>query len=166
MGVRTDSGITGPDGLKGKAVAVTAGTNTALFVNKLNNDEKLGLQIMQGKDHAESFLLVETARAAAFMEGDILLAGLRANARTPSDFKLLDKAHPSDPYALMFRRDDPQFKALVDETLIALMRSGEFARLYTKWFENPIPPKGININLPMSDKLKELIKEPNDKANS
>jgi len=164
--VRTDSGITGPDGLKGKAVAVTAGTNTALFVNKLNNDEKLGLQIMQGKDHAESFLLVETGRAAAFMEDDILLAGFRANARTPADFKLLDKAYPSDPYALMFRRDDPQFKALVDETLIGLMRSGEFARLYTKWFEQPIPPKGININLPMSDKLKELIKEPNDKANS
>jgi len=79
---------------------------------------------------------------------------------------LLEAAYPSDPYALMFRRDDPQFKALVDETLTSLMRSGEFAKLYTKWFENPIPPKGINIQLPMSDKLKELVKKPNDKANS
>jgi glutamate/aspartate transport system substrate-binding protein len=164
--VRTDGGIRTADDLKGKTVAVTAGTNTAQFVNRLNNEEKLGLTIMQGKDHAESFLLVDTGRASAWMEDDILVAGFRANAKIPGDFKLLDSAYPSDPYALMFRRDDPQFKALVDETLTGLMRSGEFAKLYTKWFENPIPPKGINIQLPMSDKLKELIKEPNDKANS
>jgi glutamate/aspartate transport system substrate-binding protein len=163
--VRTDSGIKNVDDLKGKAVAVTAGTNTALFVNKTNNEEKLGLNIMQGKDHAESLLLVETGRASAWMEDDILVAGFRANAKNPDDFKLLEQAYPSDPYALMFRRDDPQFKALVDQTLISLMRSGEFTKLYVKWFENPIPPKGINIQLPMSDKLKELVKEPNDKAN-
>ena len=164
--VRTDSGIRTADDLKGKTVAVTAGTNTAQFVNRLNNEEKLGLTIMQGKDHAESFLLVDTGRASAWMEDDILVAGFRANAKIPGDFKLLEAAYPSDPYALMFRRDDPQFKALVDETLTGLMRSGEFVKLYTKWFENPIPPKGINIQLPMSDKLKELVKEPNDKANS
>jgi glutamate/aspartate transport system substrate-binding protein len=164
--VRTDGGIRTADDLKGKTVAVTAGTNTAQFVNRLNNEEKLGLTIMQGKDHAESFLLVDTGRASAWMEDDILVAGFRANAKIPGDFKLLNSAYPSDPYALMFRRDDPQFKALVDETLIGLMHSGEFTKLYTKWFENPIPPKGINIQLPMSDKLKELVKEPNDKANS
>jgi glutamate/aspartate transport system substrate-binding protein len=163
--VRTDSGIKTADDLKGKTVAVTAGTNTAQFVNKLNNEEKLGLTIMQGKDHAESFLLVDTGRAKAWMEDDILVAGFRANAKAPDEFKLLEQAYPSDPYALMFRRDDPQFKALVDETLTALMQSGEFEKLYTKWFENPIPPKGINIQLPMSDKLKELVKKPNDKAN-
>jgi glutamate/aspartate transport system substrate-binding protein len=163
---RADGGIRTADDLKGKTVAVTAGTNTAQFVNKLNNEEKLGLTIMQGKDHAESFLLVDTGRASAWMEDDILVAGFRANAKSPGDFKLLDAAYPSDPYALMFRRDDPQFKALVDETLTGLMRSGEFTKLYTKWFENPIPPKGINIQLPMSDKLKALIKEPNDKAAS
>jgi glutamate/aspartate transport system substrate-binding protein len=164
--VRADGGIDTADDLKGKAVAVTAGTNTALFVARINNDEKLGLRILPGKDHAESFLLVETGRARAWMEDDILLAGFRANARSPGDFKLLEQAYPSDPYALMLRRDDPQFKALVDETLTGLMKSGEFARLYAEWFGSPIAPKGINIQLPMSDKLKELIREPNDKARS
>jgi glutamate/aspartate transport system substrate-binding protein len=163
---RTDGGVSTADDLRGKTVAVTAGTNTALFVNKLNNDEKLGMTVVQGKDHAESFLLVETGRASAWMEDDVLIAGVRANAKVPADFKLLDKAYPSDPYALMLRRDDPQFKALVDDTLVKLMRSGEFEKLYARWFENPIPPKAINIQLPMSDALKSAIKEPNDKPNS
>src|SRR5215469_3071314 len=132
---RTNNDIKTADDLRGKTVAVTAGTNTALFVNKLNNDGKLGMTIMQGKDHAESFLL-------------------------------LDKSYPSDPYALMIRKDDRQFKALVDETLANLMRSGEFERLYTQWFERPIPPRAINIQLPMSDALKRAIKEPNDRPNS
>jgi glutamate/aspartate transport system substrate-binding protein len=164
--VRADSGIKSPDDLKGKTVIVTSGTNTAQFLNKMNNEEQLGLQIMQGKDHAESFLYVETGRATAFMEDDILLAGLKANAKVPGDFKLLDRAYTADPYALMFQRDDPQFKAVVDDTLIGLMRSGEFEKLYAKWFENPIPPKGINLQFPLSDKLKALIKDPSDKANS
>lgn len=163
---RTDSGITTPDDLKGKTVVVTAGTNTAQFLNKLNQEDELKLAISQGKDHAESFLLVDTGRAAAFMEDDILLAGVKANAKDPARFKILDKAYSADPYALMFRREDPEFKALVDETLVGLMKSGEFTNLYTKWFETPIPPRDINLNFPMSDKLKELIKSPSDKANS
>jgi len=163
---RTSSAITTEDDLRGKIVAVTAGTNTALFVNKMNNEGKLGMTIMQGKDHAESFLLVETGRASAWMEDDILIAGFRANAKNPADFKLLDRSYPSDPYALMIRRGDQQFKALVDETLATLMRSGEFEKLYTQWFESAIPPRAINIQLPMSDALKRAIKEPNDKPNS
>ena len=163
---RTNNDIKSADDLRGKTVAVTAGTNTALFVNKMNNEGKLGMTIMQGKDHAESFLLVETGRASAWMEDDILIAGFRANAKNPADFKLLDKSYPSDPYALMIRKDDQQFKALVDETLAKLMRSGEFEKLYTQWFESPIPPRAINIQLPMSDALKQAIKEPNDKPNS
>jgi glutamate/aspartate transport system substrate-binding protein len=163
---RASGGINSADDLAGKTVAVTAGTNTALFVNKINSEQKLGLTIMQGKDHAESFLLVETGRAGAWMEDDILIAGFRANAKNPAEFKLLDKAYPSDPYALMFRKDDQPFKALVDETLARLMRSGEFERLYKRWFESPIPPKGINVQLPMSDALKRDIREPNDKPNS
>ena len=164
--VRADSGIDRADDLKAKAVAVTSGTNTALFVAKTNNEEKLGLKIMSAKDHAESFLLVETGRASAWMEDDILIAGFRASARNPADFKLLERAYPSDPYALMLRKDDPQFKALVDEALSGLMKSGEFGKLYSKWFESPVPPRGINIQLPMSDKLKDLLKDPNDKPNS
>jgi glutamate/aspartate transport system substrate-binding protein len=163
---RTNNDIKTAADLRGKTVAVTAGTNTALFVNKLNNEEKLGMTIMPGKDHAESFLLVETGRASAWMEDDILVAGFRANAKNPGDFKLLDKFYPSDPYALMIRKDDRQFKTLVDETLAKLMSSGEFEKLYAQWFERPIPPKGINIQLPMSDELKRDVKEPNDKPNS
>ena len=163
---RANRDIKGADDLRGKTVAVTAGTNTALFVNKMNNEEKLGMTIMQGKDHAESFLLVETGRAGAWMEDDILIAGFRANAKNPADFMLLDKAYPSDPYALMLRKDDRQFKTLVDATLADLMRSGEFEKLYTRWFERPIPPRDINIQLPMSDALKRTVKEPNDRPNS
>ena len=164
--VRANSGINAADDLRGKSVAVTAGTNTAIFVNKLNSEGKLGMNIMQGKDHAESFLLVETGRASAWMEDDVLIAGFRANARNPVDFKLLDKAYPSDPYALMLRRDDRQFKALIDEMLAQLMRSGEFERLYVRWFEQPIPPRGINIQLPMSEALKQAVEHPNDRPNS
>jgi len=156
--VRADSNIKSAEDLRGKTVAVTAGTNTALFVNKMNNEENLGMTITQGKDHAESFLLVETGRASAWMEDDVLLAGFRANAKSPADFKLLDKSYPSDPYALMIRKDDPQFKALVDEALAQLMRAGEFEQLYTQWFQRPIPPKGVNMDLPMSDALKHDIK--------
>jgi glutamate/aspartate transport system substrate-binding protein len=163
---RAGSGIKSADDLRGKTVAVTAGTNTALFVNKMNNEERLALTITQGKDHAESFLLVETGRASAWMEDDILIAGFRANAKNPAEFILLDKAYPSDPYALMFRKDDAAFKALVDGTLAGLMRSGEFERLYTQWFESPIPPRGINIQLPISEALKRDIREPNDRPNS
>jgi glutamate/aspartate transport system substrate-binding protein len=163
---RTNNDIKSADDLRGKTVAVTAGTNTALFVNKMNNEGRLGMTIMQGKDHAESFLLVETGRASAWMEDDILIAGFRANAKNPADFKLLDQSYPSDPYALMIRKDDQQFKILVDETLAGLMHSGEFEKLYTQWFERPIPPRAINIQLPMSDALKRAIAEPNDKPNS
>ena len=163
---RAGSGVSSADDLRGKAVAVTAGTNTALFVNKMNNEEQRGLTVMSGKDHAESFLLVETGRASAWMEDDILIAGFRANAKNPAGFKLLDKAYPSDPYALMMRKDDAPFKGLVDEMLARLMRSGEFEKLYAQWFESPIPPRGINIELPMSDALKRDIMEPNDRPNS
>src|SRR5215467_3429231 len=163
---RAKGDINSAEDLRGRTVVVTAGTNTALFVNKMNNDDKLGMTVVQGKDHAESFLLVETGRASAWMEDDVLIAGFRANAKVPADFKLLDKSYPSDPYALMLRKDDPQFKALVDDSLATLMRSGEFEKLYVQWFESPIPPKCINSQLPMSDALKRAINEPNDRPNS
>src|SRR6202047_3386457 len=111
------SGLKTTDDLKGKTVAVTQGTNTAQFVAKLNTEKGLGMKILQGKDHAESFLLVETGRAAAFMEDDILLAGLKATAGSPDDFAFLTDAFPSDPYGLVVSRDDPGFKQLVDEVL-------------------------------------------------
>ncbi|WP_315835726.1 transporter substrate-binding domain-containing protein [Bradyrhizobium prioriisuperbiae] len=158
------SGLKTTDDLKGKAVVVTQGTNTAQFVLKLNSEKALDMKILQGKDHAESFLLMQTSRAVAFMEDDILLAGLRATATTPDDFAFLNDSFPSDPYALVVSRTDPGFKQLVDETLSETMKSGAYDKLYAKWFESKIPPKGVNLNFPQSEKLKELIKTPSDKA--
>jgi glutamate/aspartate transport system substrate-binding protein len=159
------AGVKSTDDLKGKTVVVTQGTNTAQFVAKLNTEKSLGMKVLQGKDHAESFLLVETGRATAFMEDDILLAGLKANAVSPDNFVFLSDAFPSDPYGVMMSKGDPEFKRLVDDALTEAMKSGLYDKLYTKWFESPIPPKNINLNFPQSDKLKELIKTPSDKAN-
>jgi glutamate/aspartate transport system substrate-binding protein len=158
------SGLKTTDDLKGKSVVVTQGTNTAQFVVKLNADKALGMKILQGKDHAESFLLVQTGRASAFMEDDILLAGLKATANAPDDFVLLSDSFPSDPYGLVISKDDLGFKQLVDETLRETMQSGLYDKLYTKWFESPIPPKNINLNFPQSEKLRDLVKNPSDKA--
>jgi glutamate/aspartate transport system substrate-binding protein len=158
------SGLKTTEDLKGKTVAVTQGTNTAQFVAKLNAEKALGMKVLQGKDHAESFLLVETGRASAFMEDDILLAGLKATAGSPDNFAFLTDAFPSDPYGVMMSKGDSEFKRLVDDALTEAMKSGLYDKLYTKWFESPIPPKNINLNFPQSDKLKELIKVPTDKA--
>jgi glutamate/aspartate transport system substrate-binding protein len=152
------------DDLKGKAVVVTQGTNTAQFVAKLNAEKSLGMKILQGKDHAESFLLIETGRASAFMEDDILLAGLKASAASSDNFVFLTDAFPSDPYGVMMSKGDGEFKKLVDDALTEAMKSGLYDKLYTKWFESPIPPKNINLKFPRSDKLKELVKSPSDKA--
>jgi glutamate/aspartate transport system substrate-binding protein len=158
------SGTKKTDDLKRKSVVVTQGTNTAQFVAKLNAEKALGLKILQGKDHAESFLLVQTGRASAFMEDDILLAGLKATAAAPDDFVFLEDAFPSDPYGLVVSKDDPGFKRLVDDVLMAAMKSGEYDKLYAKWFESPIPPRNVNLHFAQSEKLKGLVKSPNDKA--
>jgi glutamate/aspartate transport system substrate-binding protein len=159
------SGLKSANDLKGKPVILTSGSNTNGFVLKLNADNALQMTILQGKDHAESFLYVETGRAAAFMEDDILLAGLKAGSKNPDAFVFLEDEYLSDPYALMFRKDDKPFKQLVDEALTEAMKSGLYTKLYMKWFESPIPPKGINLAFPMSEKLKALVANPNDKAN-
>ncbi|TMK48424.1 MAG: amino acid ABC transporter substrate-binding protein [Alphaproteobacteria bacterium] len=158
------SGLKTTDDLKGKPVVVTQGTNTAQFVAKLNADKGLGMKILQAKDHAESFLLVQTGRAVAFMEDDILLAGLKATANAPDDLAFLADSFPSDPYGLVVSKADAGFKQIVDETLRETMQSGAYDKLYTKWFESPIPPKNINLHFPQSEKLRELVKAPSDKA--
>jgi glutamate/aspartate transport system substrate-binding protein len=108
--------------------------------------------------------MVESGRAAAFVMDDVLLAGLIANAKNPKEFAIVGEALRVEPYGIMIRKDDAQFKALVDKTLAGLMKSGEIAKIYDKWFMNPIPPKGINMNLPMSKELKDAIANPNDKG--
>jgi glutamate/aspartate transport system substrate-binding protein len=149
--------------LKGKTVVVTAGTNTAQKVNAINSQMNLGMTILSGKDHPESFLFVETGRAVAFAEDDILLAGLAANSKAPDSFNLVSiEGMASDPYSLMLRRDDPQFKRLVDAALVAVFKSGEINAIYDKWFLKPIPPRQIVLNFPASEQWKRVVAQPTD----
>jgi len=149
--------------MKGRAIAVTSGANTVQKIAELNTQRGLGMTMLNGQDHNGSFQLLETDRAAAFSEDDILLAGLAANAKTPDAYRLVDiDGMAADPYALMMRRDDPQFKALVDRTLIAAFKSGAAEALYKKWFTQAIPPRGVTLNFPMSDQLRRVLQNPTD----
>ena len=149
--------------LKGRTVVVTAGTNTSQKVNEINNKLALGMTIIQGKDHPESFMFVETGRAVAFAEDDILLAGLAANSKSPRDYDLVGiEGMASDPYALMLRRDDPAFKRLVDATIAATFRSGDIFALYDKWFMKPIPPRGIVLDFAPTEQWKRVVAKPTD----
>jgi ABC-type amino acid transport substrate-binding protein len=106
---------------------------------------------------------VQSGRALAFAMDDILLYGLRASAANPAELAVVGEAIQVEPYAIMLRRDDPAFKKLVDDTLAGLMKSGEFTKLYAKWFQSPIPPKGINLNAPMSKELQDNLTALSDK---
>ena len=161
--VKAASGIQKLDDLKGKTIAITGGTNTMAKVTEINKERNLNLSIINGKDHAESFLLLTSDRVAAFAEDDILLAGLAATSRTPNGFRLVSiEGMLADPYALMLRRDDPQFKAAVDAGLREVFASGEVQRIYDKWFVKPIPPRNVVLNFPMSDQLKRALAKPTD----
>lgn len=146
-----------------KTVASTTGTTNFQVLRKYNADKGLEMNIILGKDHADSMLLVESDRAVAFAMDDILLYGLMGNARNPADFEVVGESLQVEPYACMLRKDDPAFKQLVDGTIAGLMKSGEFEKLYNKWFVQPIPPKGVPVGLPMSPQLRDNIKAPNDR---
>jgi len=149
--------------LKGKQVVSTTGTTNFKIIRNLNEEQKLGIDLLGAKDHAESALMVQTGRAVAFAMDDILLYGLKASSQNPAELAVVGDAIQVEPYAIMLRRDDPAFKKLVDDTLAGLMKSGEFEKLYNKWFMSPIPPKGINLQAPMSQELKDNMKALSDK---
>ena len=132
------------------------------MIRKYSADKNLDLQLVLGKDHDDSLLLVENDRAAAFAMDDILLFGLMANSKNPASLEVVGESLQVEPYACMLRKGDPEFKKLVDGTISRMMKSGEFSRLYKKWFESPIPPKGVNLNLPMSEQLKTNLKAQSD----
>ncbi len=159
---KKSSNIAKLDDLKGKTVVSTAGTTNIAWLTKTNAEKNLGMSILTGKDHAESFLMVETGRAAAFFMDDILLYSLVATAKAPGDFAIGNEAYTVEPYGIMLRRDDPAFKKVVDNAMIAVMKSGEINKIYAKWFSAPIPPKGINLNVPMSAQLKKVVSNPTD----
>ncbi|ANA33927.1 Glutamate/aspartate import solute-binding protein [Ralstonia mannitolilytica] len=162
--VKKDSGIKDWADLKGKNVVTTAGTTSERLLRKMNDDQKLGMNIISTKDHGQSFLTLESGRAVAFMMDDALLYGERAKAKNPSDWVVVGKPQSREAYGCMVRKDDKPFKALADKTIAGMMKDGEIAALYKKWFEQPVPPKGLNLDFPLSDDMKALIKNPNDKA--
>lgn len=158
---KVSSGIHDVKGLDGKAVVVTQGSNATGFAFGIK--AKGGtFNIVQGKDHAESMLTLQSGRAAAFMEDDILLASLKARAPDPAAYTFLPGTYTLVPYGLILPRDDAEFKALADDVLKGMMVSGAFTKLYAKWFESPIPPHNENLNFPMSDALKERVAHPSD----
>lgn len=157
------SGIKNYADLAKKTVSSTTGSTNAQVIRKYNTDKNLDMQLILGKDHDDSLLLVESDRAVAFAMDDILLFGLRANSKNPASLEVVGDSLQVEPYACMVRKDDPEFKKLVDDTINRMMKSGEFAKLYTKWFESPIAPKGVNLALPMSPELKAILQAPSDK---
>ena len=161
--VKKSSGIKDYADLKGKTIAITTGTTNLQVLRKANAEQNWGLNIVMSKDHADGFLLVENDRAAAFGMDDILLYGLIANAKNPQDFQVVAQPLQVEPYACMLRKDDPQFKQLVDGVIGDMMKSGAFAKLYDKWFMQPIPPKGAALSLPMSEQLQRNLQELSDK---
>lgn len=160
---RKGAGINDFPDLKGKNVAVTAGTTSERLLRRYNADKNLGLRIISAKDHGESFLTLETGRAVAFMMDDALLYGEKAKAKKPDEWVVVGKPMSEEAYGCMMRKGDPEFKKLVDAAITKAMTSGEAAKIYAKWFQQPIPPKGLNLNWPMSDDVQNLFKAPNDK---
>ncbi|KJC46737.1 ABC transporter [Bradyrhizobium sp. LTSP885] len=158
--------IRGFDDLKGRTVVSTAGTTSLRLLNELNVRKELGMQVVPAKDHAEAFLMVATDRASAFVMDDVLLAGQVANARDAESYQISQEFLSVEPYAIMMRRGDLGFKQLVDSALADMFRSGDFDRVYRKWFETAIPPRSINLNLPMSAALKKVVAHPSDSADT
>ncbi|MFT4064001.1 glutamate/aspartate ABC transporter substrate-binding protein [Paraburkholderia sp.] len=161
--VARNSGIKDFPDLASKTVVTTAGTTSEKILREMNYKNNMHMNVISAKDHAESFLTLQSGRAAAFMMDDALLYGQLAKSSDASAYEVVGKPQSYEAYGLVMRKDDPEFKALVDQTLVATMKSGEAAKLYDRWFMKPIPPKGINLNFPMTAEVKDHFANPNDK---
>ncbi|MGE5638504.1 MAG: transporter substrate-binding domain-containing protein [Clostridia bacterium] len=146
--------------LKGKTIVSTAGTSNIKLITQLNSEKNLNMNIISANGHPEAFQMVETGRAAAFVMDDILLSGLIANARNPGEFALSKDILSLEPYGAMLRKDDPAFQKLADDATAQLYKSGKINAIYEKWFMKPIPPKNVNLNVPMSEQLKRTLANP------
>ncbi|UBB19482.1 amino acid ABC transporter substrate-binding protein (plasmid) [Comamonas odontotermitis] len=164
MLVKKDSGIKGIADLQGKAVATTTGTTSFRLLRQADKASNLEITNVPGKDHTDSFLLVQGGKAQAFVLDDILLAGQIANARDPQNYEIVGESLRTENQALMLRNDDPAFKKLVDDTVAGMMKSGEMEKLYNKWFMSPIAPKGININYPLNAETRDAFEHPTSKG--
>jgi glutamate/aspartate transport system substrate-binding protein len=148
--------------LKGKTIVSTAGTTNIKQITEINGQKNLGMNIISANGHPEAFQMVETGRAVAFVMDDILLYSLAAQSRNPKDYAISADALSVEPYGIMLRRDDPAFKKVVDNAMIQTYKSGAINGIYDKWFQKSIPPRNLNLNVPMSEQLKKVIKNPTD----
>ena len=163
IAVKANSGITSIAQLAGKKVATTTGTTSVQLLRKHERGAGINFEEVFGKDHSDSFLLMESGRADAFVMDGQILAGNIAKAKNPADFKIVGEVLSVEPIAIMFRKDDPAFKKAVDDSLKGMMASGEMAKLYDKWFMQPIPPTNTKVGLALSDATKQAWASPNDK---
>ncbi|SCC15934.1 glutamate/aspartate ABC transporter substrate-binding protein [Gilliamella intestini] len=162
--VKTNSNIKDIDDLKGKNVVVTSGTTSEIMLNKINAEKGLNIRIIATNDHGNAFRTLESGRAVAFLIDDALLAGERSKAKKPEQWEIVGTPLSYEAYGCMLRKQDPQFKALVDKTISEAQTSGVAEKSYNRWFKQPIPPKGLNMNFDISPKMKELFAHPNDNA--
>ena len=148
--------------LRGEPVVSTVGTTNIRFLNEANLAQKLDMKILAGLDDAEAFQMVQTDRAVAYVMDDVLLRSLVARAKNPAEYSISEESLSIEPYGIAMNKGDAAFKQLADDVLVGIFRSGEIHTIYNKWFQSPIPPKGINLQLPMSAALKRVIAAPTD----
>jgi len=163
IAAKANSGITSINQLNGKKVATTTGTTSVQHLRKHERATGVNFEEVFGKDHADSFLLLESGRADAFIMDGSILAGNIANAKNPNDFRIVGEVLSVEPIAIMMRKDDPAFKKAVDESIIKMMKDGSLAKLWNNWFESPIPPRNVKVGLALSDSTKAAWANPNDR---
>ncbi|MDM0049070.1 transporter substrate-binding domain-containing protein [Variovorax sp. J22R115] len=163
IAVKASSGINSIKDLNGKSVATTTGTTSVQTLRKNERAQGIDFKEVMGKDHADSFLLLESGRADAFVMDGQILAGNIAKSKAPADFKIVGEALSVEPIACMLRKDDPAFKKAVDDSIKNQIKDGSLAKLYDKWFIQPIPPTNTKVGLPLSEATKAAWANPNDK---
>ena len=163
IAVKANSGINGIEQLNGKTIATTTGTTSVQTLRKNKRATGMEFKELLGKDHSDSFLLLESGRADAFVMDGAILAGNIATSKNPADFKLVGEVLSVEPIAIMIRKDDAAFKKIGDDTVKEMMKSGEIAKLWDKWFQQPIPPKNTKVGYAVSASTKEAWANPNDK---
>ena len=161
--VRRSSGIKDFSDLAGKNVVTTAGTTSEKILREMNYKNNMHMNVISAKDHGESFLTLESGRAVAFMMDDALLYGQLAKAPDAASYEVVGKPQSFEAYGLVMRRNDPEFQSVVNQALVTAMKSGKADELYKKWFTSPIPPRGINLNFPMTAEVRDHFANPNDK---
>ena len=162
--VKKTSGIKTMAELNGKAISTTSGTTAVPLLKKYEKTANIDVKEIYGKDHAESMQLLTTDRVSAFVMDDILLAGQVANQPNPGDYVIFPESLRTEPYGMMLRREDPQFKSLVHRAVGAVYKSGEIEKIFSKWFASAIPPRGVNLHFQITPAIREAFKNPNDRG--